>query len=161
MSEPILDEVFKSDSKINLVEADKGKRLLNYIIDAAAISLIQTMLVNTFNLLENLPLGSFFQGYKVVFGFNLFFTPVYYFLAEYLFEGKTLGKLATNTRVVTLNGEKPTVNQLIGRSFARIIPFEPFSYLGDKLNGWHDQMSKTMVIDEQKSSLSQIDNETV
>lgn len=155
------NNLFQSDSTINLVEADKGKRLLNYIIDATAISLIQTILVNTFNFLENLPLGSFFYGYKVVFGFNLFFTPIYYILAEYLSNGKTLGKIVTGTRTVTLTGDKPTLNQIIGRSFARIIPFEPFSYLGDQPNGWHDRLSETLVIDEEKSMLPNSDDETV
>lgn len=153
MSEPITDDIFQSDSKIKLVEADKGKRFLNYLIDATAISIIQSILVNTFDFLQNLPFGSFFQGYKVIFGFNLLFTPIYYIVSEYLSNGKTLGKLLTQTRAVTLNGEKPTFNQILGRSFARVIPFEPFSYLGDQANGWHDRMSETMVIDEQKSDL--------
>jgi uncharacterized RDD family membrane protein YckC len=161
MSEPNTGDIFQSDSKMKLVEADKGKRFLNYLLDAAAISILQTILVNTFDFLTNLPLGSFFQGYKIIFGFNLMFTPVYYLLAEYLFDGKTLGKMVTNTRAVTVNGEKPTFTQLIGRSFARIIPFEPFSYLGDLPNGWHDRLSQTIVIDEQKSTLSNIDDETV
>lgn len=161
MSEPILDEIFQSDSKVNLVQADKGKRFLNYIIDAAAISAIQTVLVNTFDVLESISFGSFFQGYKVVFGFNLLFTPLYYFLTEYFLNGKTFGKFVTNTRVVTITGDKPTINQLIGRSFARIIPFEPFSYLGDSNIGWHDQMSETIVIDEQKSNTFSQNDELV
>lgn len=164
MSDPISENTRPFDSKISLVEADKGKRLLNYIIDAAAISLVQTILVNTFGFLEKMPLGFIFQGYKIVFGVNLFFTPVYYILAEYFSEGKTLGKLVTGTRAVTVNGEKPTLNQIIARSFARIIPFEPFSYLGDQPNGWHDRLSQTIVIDEQLSDLSSIssaEDETV
>ncbi len=162
MSEPMNENFIQSDANSKLTEADKGKRLLNYIIDAMAISLIQTILVNTFGFLEKIPLGgSFFYGYKVVFGLNVFFTPIYYILAEYLSDGKTLGKLITKTRAVTLTGDKPTLNQIIGRSFARVIPFEPFSYLGDQTNGWHDRMSETIVIDEEKSLLPNADNETV
>ncbi|MFN7120071.1 MAG: RDD family protein, partial [Saprospiraceae bacterium] len=85
----------------------------------------------------------------------------YYILAEYLSKGKTLGKLVTGTRAVTLTGETPTLNQIIGRSFARVIPFEPFSYLGDSPNGWHDQLSETIVIDEAKSNASQTNDEIV
>lgn len=161
MSEPIIDDVFQSDAKSILVEADKGKRLLNFLIDAAAISLLQTVLVNIFATLASISFPAVFESYKVIFGFNLFVTPFYYLLAEHLFNGKTLGKLVTNTRVVTIDGEKPTFIQLLQRSLARTIPFEPFSYFGDKTTGWHDRLSQTIVIDEEKSDLSKPEDELV
>lgn len=161
MSEPMQEEIFPTDSKIQLVQADKGKRFLNYVIDAAAISVLQTILGNVFNFLDAASFTPFFHGYKIVFGIGLISTPLYYILAEHLFEGKTLGKLVTHTRTVSLSGARPTFNQILGRSFARIIPFEPFSYLGDQPNGWHDRLSETIVIDEQKSSLSSTDDEIV
>ena len=46
--------------------------------------------------------------------------------------------------VVDEYGNKPSNSQLIGRSFARIIPFEAFSCLGYR--GWHDTLSKTYVV---------------
>jgi hypothetical protein len=46
--------------------------------------------------------------------------------------------------VVDEYGEKPTFSQIVGRSFARIVPFEVFSCLG--ATGWHDDWSKTYVI---------------
>src|SRR5262249_50338843 len=52
----------------------------------------------------------------------------YYIFLEGAF-GWTFGKLITGTRVVRWTGEKPTLLQIIGRTFARFIPFEAFSFL--------------------------------
>lgn len=68
----------------------------------------------------------------------------YYVLFEAIF-GRTPGKLITGTRVVTLDGAKPGFGQIIGRSFARLVPFEPFSFLGSR-GGWHDRWSGTRVV---------------
>tara|TARA_B110000037_G_scaffold222548_1_gene297938 strand:- start:1179 stop:1301 length:123 start_codon:yes stop_codon:yes gene_type:complete len=38
---------------------------------------------------------------------------------------------------VNENGEKITFNQSLARTFGRMVPFEPFSFLG-KNKGWHD-----------------------
>ena len=60
-----------------------------------------------------------------------------------------MGKLITGTRVVTENGGKPRWGQIVGRSFARFIPFEALSVLfwNDKeRRGWHDSLSKTCVV---------------
>jgi hypothetical protein len=42
---------------------------------------------------------------------------------------------------------QPTLPHLLGRTFSRIIPFEPFSFL-DKNHpvGWHDSLSGTRVV---------------
>ncbi len=161
MEMPIFDETVSSGTSFTLAEANKGKRLLNYLIDAVAIGLLQTVFTNIFEGLAAINAPSFFEGYKAVFGFNLVTTPFYYILMEYSFNGKSIGKFVTNTRVVTLAGDKPTFNQLIGRSFARMIPFEPFSFLGDKPNGWHDRLSGTIVVDEKEAVLPVQEQELV
>lgn len=60
--------------------------------------------------------------------------------------GTTIGKLITGAVVISVDGSKPSLSQIIGRSFARLIPFEPFSFLGGTNSGWHDTMSNTRVI---------------
>ena len=52
----------------------------------------------------------------------------YYVILEASF-GWTIGKLVTGTRVVRFDGDKPHFPQILGRTFARFIPFEPFSVL--------------------------------
>ena len=70
----------------------------------------------------------------------------YYVLCEGVF-GWTVGKLITGTRVIRNDGKKPNVGQIIGRTFARFIPFEPFSVLFGRSNsGWHDSLSGTRVV---------------
>ena len=60
--------------------------------------------------------------------------------------GRTLGKLVTGTRVVNAAGGTPSFKQILGRSLARFIPFEAFSFLGDDGRGWHDSIPDTYVI---------------
>ena len=71
---------------------------------------------------------------------------LYYFVLESLTQ-RTLGKLITQTKVVLENGEKPGADVIVLRSLARIIPFEPFSFLGSIPRGWHDTLTRTFVVD--------------
>lgn len=77
---------------------------------------------------------------------------IYYIGFESAF-GRTPGKFALGTRVVTASGDAPSLGQVIGRSFARMIPFEAFSILfSDTNSGWHDTMPKTKVVRTRKRS---------
>jgi uncharacterized RDD family membrane protein YckC len=69
----------------------------------------------------------------------------YYITLESLW-GRTLGKLVTGTIVVDARGLRPTFGQICVRSFARFIPFEPFSFLGRVPRGWHDKLPNTYVV---------------
>jgi uncharacterized RDD family membrane protein YckC len=69
----------------------------------------------------------------------------YYVFFEYVFNA-TPGKMITRTRVVRLDGGKPSIGQVFGRTFARFVPFEAFSFLGRGASGWHDRWSKTRVV---------------
>ncbi len=81
---------------------------------------------------------------------TLVITTMYYTFLEYFLKGKTLGKYVTKTRAVTIENEIMDFKTTIIRSLCRNIPFEPFSFLGDKPSGWHDKLSKTKVIFENK-----------
>jgi uncharacterized RDD family membrane protein YckC len=74
---------------------------------------------------------------------SMLVTAIYYFGIEYAI-GTSIGKLVTNSVVIDEYGDKPDGSTLLGRSFARIIPFEAFSCLGER--GWHDTLSKTYVV---------------
>jgi uncharacterized RDD family membrane protein YckC len=63
------------------------------------------------------------------------------------FEGiwaRTPGKLVCGTIVVTQEGTKPSFGCIALRTVCRFIPFEPFSFFGER--GWHDGISKTYVV---------------
>ena len=84
--------------------------------------------------------------------FTALFLVVFYCTVESSLNGKTLGKFITKTRAVKLDGTKMDFNTVLKRSFSRIVPFEPFSFLGDDPpTGWHDRWSDTKVVDETKT----------
>lgn len=75
--------------------------------------------------------------------FYLVLYPSYYILFESTAQS-SLGKLILGRVVVNEYGEKPDFNQIVKRSFSRIVPFEPFSCFSDR--GWHDNWSDTYVL---------------
>lgn len=78
---------------------------------------------------------------------GLILITLYYFPQEAIW-GRTLGKLITNTKVVALDGSRPSFMQALGRTLCRFIPFEAFTFLGGKgkPHGLHDKLPKTKVI---------------
>jgi uncharacterized RDD family membrane protein YckC len=141
----ILDDTFQEGNEIKLVEASKGKRFVNYLIDSVVLQVISYLLNAAAGVTEENadPVYSIF----VWFGIYL----AYYIIFENFNNGITVGKILTRTQVVSINGGKPTTEHIMGRSLARIIPFDALSYLGERKNGWHDRLSKTIVIDIDQS----------
>lgn len=71
---------------------------------------------------------------------------VYYGLFETL-SMRTLGKYVTNTIVVNTDGSTPDTNRILVRTLCRQIPLEFISFFGVLPIGWHDTISKTVVVD--------------
>ena len=67
-----------------------------------------------------------------------------YYLIQEGFWGRTLAKLITGTRVVALDGSPPAFLRILERTFVRLVPFEPLSFLSS--TGWHDEWSRTKVV---------------
>lgn len=139
---------------IHYEPASGGKRFAHFIVDQfAAVAAVFVfafvlgvggVMMGDEELVDRLfgdssgPLGN-------IIGFGVM--GAYYLIMEGLF-GRTLGKMITGTRVVNWKtGQKPSFGALVGRTFARFVPFEPFSFLGSNPGGWHDQWSGTMVVD--------------
>jgi uncharacterized RDD family membrane protein YckC len=149
----ILDEGFEKNtvSDSDFIVASASKRFLNTIIDTIAF-LIIFVLVNI--IVTIISKFMFLSGDKVaddfiaaISGTVLFGVCVLFYLSGKL-TGKSIGKFITKTRVVSENGEKPAFLNIVGRSFARLIPFEAFSFLGTSRVGFHDSLSKTRVIND-------------
>ncbi len=70
---------------------------------------------------------------------------LYYFLCESLWQ-RTLAKRITGTKVVTLDGTKPTYKVIAIRTLVRLVPFEWLSFFSKTPGGWHDKWSGTMVV---------------
>ena len=67
-----------------------------------------------------------------------------------IFKRRTIGKFVTGTKAVNTDGSKMEPKTILLRSLCRIVPFEPFSALGNPSRPWHDKWSKTYVIDVKK-----------
>ncbi|MBT1690299.1 RDD family protein [Dawidia soli] len=74
----------------------------------------------------------------------------YYFLFETTLAA-TPGKLMTESRVVDVDGDRPTPGLIVKRTFARFIPFEPLTYFVEGL--WHDELSYTRVVREKQTGV--------
>jgi len=73
---------------------------------------------------------------------------VIYYLIFKATTGRSLGKLITGTKVVTVDHQhRASFLQILGRSIARLIPFEQFSILTSDHRMWHDSLSGTIVVD--------------
>jgi uncharacterized RDD family membrane protein YckC len=82
-------------------------------------------------------IGEYFFGFIIMSGYYIFFEGIF---------GQSLGKMITGTFVVTEDGEKPNLERIMTRTLCRFIPFDTFSFLGANAIGWHDSISKTMVV---------------
>lgn len=130
------------DDVAMLKNAGSGVRFLNWLIDDVMVIVLGSVAVAVVMLLAGPEATS--DGLSNVVAIAVMVG--YYVVFEAAF-GWTVGKLITGTRVKRVDGGKPRVSQIIGRTAARFIPFEPFSvaFGGDNV-GWHDSLSGTRVV---------------
>mgnify|MGYP001482933121 CR=1 FL=1 len=131
-----------------LVVATKGLRLLNYLFDTVFVS-VSFMFLGVISgiihagtvdaMATNTDLRLLFQLMIMVASWT------YYTMMETAFDGRTVGKFITNTRVLRADGQFPEPKHIAFRSLCRLIPFEFISFLLMRSGGWHDQFSGTMV----------------
>jgi uncharacterized RDD family membrane protein YckC len=126
----------------------RGNRFINFIIDSFAAIILAIPIYFLIILIVGISGGNIGAVSEWILDVIYYMLWVSYFIFFEHFTGKTLGKMVTKTKVVTEEGEKPSLKSIIGRSFARLIPLEAFSYLQDNPRGWHDSLSRTMVVDD-------------
>jgi uncharacterized RDD family membrane protein YckC len=130
-----------------MIEASKGTRVGNYIIDWICYPIIYVIVFNLvaftgYYLLDeyiNLPDVFFYIGYAA-----------YYFVFEFL-TGVTPGKFFTKTEVRSRYNQKPKFKAIFIRSVLRVLPWDSFSFLFG-FTGMHDALSKTGVYVKTKSA---------
>ncbi len=151
----VLDEIFDGNKIPELKRATKSQRLANYILDQFILGcfmlltfIIMGLLIGFFEDVngsvilttrQDMVIGSIFM-----LGLSSYF--LYFIICEYFLNGRTFGKLVTNTKVVMPNGNPPGFWPIIGRTILRYLPFEPLSFLLAGDDGWHDKLSGTIVI---------------
>jgi uncharacterized RDD family membrane protein YckC len=155
MTQPLLDaaELYRDA----LVPTRWHKRLINFLVDylifvvflvllAAAAAVIWSLVTSEdFDVITERfddlpPLADRLITSVLYCAYCLFF--------ESLTNGKTLAKLLTRTRVVSVDGTKPTFNQLLKRNFSRMVPLDGFSFIAQTPQGWHDRWADVYVVDD-------------
>jgi uncharacterized RDD family membrane protein YckC len=117
--------------------ASKGQRFANFVIDQLAARFMWVLAAIGLSWLQGGASWLIYVASPLI--------TVAYYVAFESNGGRTLGKMVTRTKVVTEGGGEPRFGQIVGRSFCRYIPFEPFSLLFDE-QGWHDGLSGTRVV---------------
>jgi uncharacterized RDD family membrane protein YckC len=130
---PEADDEQAPESGNDIVPASQGARFVNFLVDSVASRILQGGFIAAAQDSALAVVGSM----GVMLGYYVFF--------ELAFQA-TLGKLLTGTRVVTVNGGKPGLWQILGRTLSRFVPFEPFSFFSSTPVGWHDRWSGTRVV---------------
>jgi uncharacterized RDD family membrane protein YckC len=125
-------------------------RLVNFMIDYLAIYCLATMVgifVGYISATEYL----FFNSHQ----FNPFLdyviitsTSLLYFSTEYFFNGKSLGKFLTQTRVVHNIEPEISFKVYLLRSLWRLVPIDVLSFLPVHNDCWHDRFSDTRVVND-------------
>jgi uncharacterized RDD family membrane protein YckC len=124
-------------------DATMGVRFLNFLLDNVARLLLSAVLGGIFGALGgSSTFGNIFISLSIMLGYYMFFEGVF---------GRSPGKLLTGTYVVNEDGTKPRFSQIVGRSLARFVPFEPLSFFGNSPTGWHDRWSGTRVVKIRKA----------
>lgn len=118
------------------------KRLISFIIDFFIIVVIYSITINLITKTYNIRLDKLFSPLVIFAPFLIF----YYFIQEYAFN-TSIGKLIFRLRVVSaIEYEKPTLTQVLIRSFIRVIPIDLFFFFTKRPIGLHDIVSKTVVL---------------
>ncbi len=142
------------------VLASNGRRLANYFLDALFIRILALpvwFLIGLVTGMLGIADAAFWQsisnpaGELIIGCLSVFF---YYFVCEALWQ-RTLGKLITGTRVVTIDGTKPAFGAIGLRTLCRFVPFEPLSFFTRRPGGWHDRWSGTFVVRTQAAQVRQ------
>jgi len=151
-------ESLLTDLETRLVYAGAGQRFANYIIDLIVYDLLVRFIIDPMVASGNNIIYAQIQSPAFLLFLNqVFFFVVYtsyMFLLETIFKGKSIGKFVTGTKAVNEDGTIISAKTALLRSLSRIIPFEPFSALGNPSRPWHDRWTHTFVINEKKSILN-------
>lgn len=144
MPQNYLEEFEKSMEERN---APMVSRFLNLIIDSIVIQITLVIVFafllvsNQFQLNENGEIDDL-SFYAIV----IFVFISYYTLLEVGLGGRTIGKMITKTRAVTLEGAELNFLDGIKRSLSRLVPFEFLSIFFGENEMWHDSWTNTKVV---------------
>ena len=133
--------VIEEQQSVDSIIVNSWIRLLHFVIDLFASFVIALLLSLPIDLLVKTNNQFIIQLTSFIVLLISFLG--YYIVMEFKYQ-KTLAKFITKTKVVKMSGQKPEISDIIIRTLFRLIPF-----IFTK-NGFHDYLSKTTVIKDNK-----------
>ena len=135
--------------------ADKSKRFVNNLADriicmvmALGLGFTGNWLYDTYGF-DLLAVGDITVNVSKFNVLYIILSIVFFGMFESL-TARTPGKYITDTKVVMRDGTRPDSITIFIRTLCRFIPFEELSFIGSFTIGWHDMLSKTLVVDVYK-----------
>ncbi len=123
--------------------ASRGKRLANYLLDFFIFLFSLFAVVFVWAMFSDVSETDTVLNIIVYGGYIL-----YSLLFEWLL-GRTPGKMITGTQVINEQGQPISFWQALGRSLARLIPFDSLTFISSaRPRGLHDKVSSTWVVDK-------------
>ena len=128
--------------------AGRGRRFAGLLLDMVGVILFSMVVGFVIGVLQAFGVGSFLRDAvrggmgERLFGWGL--GLAYYLVFEGLW-GRTPAKMLLGMRVVDADGGRPSFLRILGRTAARFIPLEAFTFLAG-VPGLHDRVSKTRVV---------------
>ena len=145
-----------NQKSVTIKPTSKINRFLNWLLDTIFIAIILFILFVFLGII--IGIIAFFSGLSThdlaahAVPASYINTCIAYFLYYMILEaslGKTFAKFITRTKVIQKDGSKPKFISVIWRTLGRLIPFDWASFfIGTRPVGWHDGVSKTMVIND-------------
>jgi len=151
---PTVAELVDFNAPRQVVPVSQGKRFIHLIVDSIIIQIFVQLggfaigvIIAVARLSSSGQITDADKQLESVIGaiWGILAAILYYIIMEGLFQ-RTVAKFLTGSIVVAEDGHRPTFGQVVGRSFARLIPFEAFSFLTNQPVGWHDSLSHTRVV---------------
>jgi uncharacterized RDD family membrane protein YckC len=134
----------EAPASVPLEVAGRGRRFCTYVVDSLVLWVLNTVALIALMVVR----GNFDPnalGLGLQLAVNLSLMLGYYIVMEGMF-ARTIGKFACGTTVVDAKGAPPTWGQVVGRSFARFIPFEFLAIFGANRLMLHDTLPDTRVV---------------
>ncbi|MFT3826461.1 MAG: RDD family protein [Chitinophagaceae bacterium] len=134
---------YLQDTEHQYEDASSTQRLVNYIVDNLTFSIFLSVI---YHILVMADMQILFRDDMrvILYLVNIILYVTYICLSEKLGNGRSLGKLVTQTIAIQEKGIPLRWSDALRRSICRVIPFEPFSALGSSL--WHDKWTHTRVV---------------
>ena len=141
---PVSDLTPAQEVNFTQPDASSGLRFFNYLISLVACFILNFFIFRAIYRFAP-SLGDQLSAFlpQILWGYLI--TVLYHFLNE-LCGGRGISKLITGTRAEMEDGSPLKIRSALTRSLCRIIPFEPFSFLGRGTGGWHDSLTGTRVV---------------